>query len=257
MSPEERQLLQGLFDRMRSNANNPRDREAEQMIADNVRQQPYAPYLLAQTVIVQDQALQAANDRLQQLEQQVQDLERNQPQQSAGGGFLSSIFGGGGNPSPRQAPPPQRPGWNQGGYPQGGPPQGYPQGGFAPQQGGPWSGGMPMQQGGGGGFLQGALGAAAGVAGGVLLADSIKGLFGGHNNSLGIASGVPGMGGGETVVNNYYGDGTSADHQQDADQDAAFLNDGGGTSADRQQDADQDQDFAQDADFLDDGNQDA
>ena len=58
----------------------------------------------------------------------------------------------------------------------------------------------------GGGFLQGALGTAAGVAGGVLLADSIRNLFGGHYGGLGIASGIPGMGGGETIVNNYYED---------------------------------------------------
>jgi hypothetical protein len=62
------------------------------------------------------------------------------------------------------------------------------------------------------------LGAAAGVAGGVLLANSISGLF--HNNNpFGIASGMGGLGGGmggypgaggETIVNNYYeGDGPS------------------------------------------------
>ena len=235
MSPEERQLLQGLFDRMRGSANNPRDREAEQLIADNLRQQPYAPYLLSQTVIVQDQALQAANQRLQQLEQENQELQQHAPSQpQGGGGFLSGLFGGG---AATQAPP-QRPVWNQGGaqptyQPQGGYPQ---QGGYAPppQQGGPWGGQQqaPQQS---GGFLHGALGAAAGVAGGVLLADSIKGLFGGHNNGLGIASGVPGMGsgfgGGESVVNNYYGDGQS-----------------GGATPDWQQDANQDQDAQQDAD---------
>ncbi len=63
--------------------------------------------------------------------------------------------------------------------------------------------GAPM--GGGGGFLQGALGAAAGVAGGVLLADSIRGLFGAHNNPLGIGTGLGGgqggTGAGETIAN--------------------------------------------------------
>ncbi len=53
MSPEERQLLIGLFDRVRGAAANPRDREAEALIDDAVRAQPYAPYLLAQTVLVQ------------------------------------------------------------------------------------------------------------------------------------------------------------------------------------------------------------
>ena len=230
MSPEERQLLQGLFDRMRSSAGSFRDRDAEQLISDSVRQQPYAPYLLAQTVLVQDQALQAANDRLQHLEQQVQDLQQ-QPQQQGGGGFLSSIFGGG---QQHQAPPPvpSRPVWNQGGSaPQGG---AYPPGGgyppqYAPppqQQGGPW-GGAP-QTGGGGGFLRGALGTAAGVAGGVLAADAIGSLFrSGHaGGGLGIASGVPGFGegsGNETVVNNYYGDSdpAQANNQANAQQDAA------------------------------------
>ena len=230
MSPEERQLLQGLFDRMRPNAGNFRDREAEQLINDAVRQQPYAPYLMAQTVLVQDQALQAANDRLQQLEQQVHELQQQPPQQQGGGGFLSSIFGGGAS---SQAPVPSRPVWNQGGATPGYPPQGYQQQGYAPpppqQQGGPWGGAAPQQ--GGGGFLHGALGTAAGVAGGVLAADAIGSLFrSGHaGGGLGIASGVPGFGGGQgndTVVNNYYGGdpaqaNTQANAQQDASQDTS------------------------------------
>jgi len=68
MSPEERQLLVGLFERTKSAANGPRDQEAEAFISDQIRQQPSAPYLLAQTVIVQDQALQGANARIEELE---------------------------------------------------------------------------------------------------------------------------------------------------------------------------------------------
>ena len=232
MSPEERQLLQGVFDRMRNNSSAPRDGEADRLIADNVRQQPYSPYFLTQAVIVQEQALQAANQRIQQLEQEAS----NRPaQQSGGGGFLSSIFGGGSSSAP---PAPQRaPVWNQGGAAQ----QGYPQQGYAPQQGGPW-GGQQAPQGGmmgggmmggaaGGGFLHGALQTAAGVAGGALLFDGIRGLMGGHGSPFGIGAGTPGlgdMGGNETVVNNYYGDGGSssaADYSQDADQDADAAQD--------------------------------
>jgi hypothetical protein len=246
MSPEERQLLIGLFDRVRGAAANPRDREAEALIDDAVRQQPYAPYLLAQTVIVQEQALRAANDRLQQLEAQVRDLQ-SQGQPAASGGFLSglgSLFGGGNPPPPRPSVPPSGSPWQQSqGYNAPPPPQQSPWGaqpqGYGQAPAGPW-GGQP--QGGfgapqGGGFLKGALGAAAGVAGGVLLADSIRGLMGGHNNSLGIGDGFGGLGGGlgggaggETIVNNYYNDDGAALRQQDA-----------------QQDADQDQDDAQDA----------
>ena len=219
MSPDERQLLVDLFDRIRQNAKNPRDREAEAFIADQVRAQPYAPYLLAQTVIVQDQALRAANERLQQLEQHVRELEGQGGQQGSGGflGSLGSLFGGGADrgPPPSSVPPTR---W---GGPQGGAPYGQggypPQGGYAPQQG-PWTGGPQYQQSGGGGFLKGALGAAAGVAGGVLLADSIRGLFHGAGNPFGIGSGFGGaggggFGGGDTVVNNYYDGGDSATHQ--------------------------------------------
>ena len=245
MSPEERQLLAGLFDRTRGMGSAPRDRDAEAFIADAVRSQPYAPYLLAQSVIVQEQALRAANDRLQELEAKVADLEQR-GQAPSGGGFLSGLGGlfGGGAPQqpPPQQPRPQGP-WGGGNVAPSAPAWGGGQSGFqggAPgyggMQGGGMGGGMAPPPA-GGGFLHGALGAAAGVAGGVLLADSIRGLFGGHNNPMGIASGVPGfgggsgLGGGETIVNNYYGnDSSTQQHAQDV-----------------LQDQDQDQDLLQDA----------
>lgn len=191
MSPEERQLLVGLFERTKSAANAPRDQEAEAFITEQVKQQPAAPYLLAQTVIVQDQALQGANARIEELESRLREAE------SKSGGFLGGLFGGG-----RQAPPPRRPMPPPGYAPQGGPwgqqPAGYPPQGFAPQADA------------GGGFLRGALGTAAGIAGGVLLADGIRNLFshgsgyGGMGN-LGIGSGFTPTSD-TTVINNYYGD---------------------------------------------------
>jgi uncharacterized protein len=248
MSPEERQLLTGLFDRIRGAATTPRDQEAEELIQDATKAQPYAPYFLAQTVLVQDQALRAANDRLQELEGKVKDLESRAASQPRPGGFLGglgSLFGGSAPSSAPRAPvPPPGGRWGQspiqGGLQQ--PPQGYAPPGSAP---GPWGGQ-------GGGFLTGALGTAAGVAGGVLLADSIRGLFAGHNNSLGIGSGFGGMGpaaGGETVINNYYDSSGQSLSQQDAAQDAQqdAADDSQFAQQDIQQDADQDQDDIQDA----------
>jgi hypothetical protein len=207
MSPEERQLLVGLFERTKSAANGPRDQEAEAFISDQIRQQPAAPYLLAQTVIVQDQALQGANARIEELERRVRELE------AKAGGFLGGLFGGG-----RQAPQPPRrpmppPGQGQQGGPWGQPP-GYPPQGYAPQPDA------------GGGFLRGALGTAAGIAGGVLLADGIRSLFshgsgvGGMSN-LGIGSGFT-PSSDTTVINNYYGDQSNA---QDAGYDQGFGGD--------------------------------
>ncbi len=232
MSPEERQLLTGLFDRIKGSANVPRDPEAEALITSLIKSQPYAPYFLAQAVIVQDQALQAANQRLEDLQAQVEQLQQGQGQQPGGGGFLNSlgsIFGGGPSAAP---PPPPRPAQPLPGGPWGQEsqatqaPRGYPpQQSYSPQ-GAPWGGPPP----GGGGFLSGALQSAAGVAGGVLLADSIRNLFGGHAGGfggLGIGSGLGGLGGlgttvpgvgtgGETIVNNYYDD-TGRDNANDAD----------------------------------------
>ena len=259
MSPEERQLLQGVFDRMRNNAAAQRDPEADRLIADNVRQQPYSPYFLTQAVIVQEQALQAANQHIENLEQQVQ--QGGQPQQGQGGGFLSSIFGGGAAASRAPVPVQRPPVWNQGNTQAPPPGYGQPQGGYGQQQGyapqpqaGPW-GGQPQAPA-GGGFLRGALTTAAGVAGGALLFDGIKGLMGGGAGGLGIGEGVHGAG--ETINNYYGGDSsqTAADYQQDMAQDSADNANSGGTAADWQQDADQDQDDAQDAGGGDDGSYD-
>lgn len=229
MTPEERQLLTGLFDRMTGASNQPRDREADAFIADRMRGQPYAAYLLSQTVIVQEEVLRAAAAKIQALEAQGQG---SQPQEETSflGHLGKSIFGGPPAAPPRQPAPSAGGAWGQG-YaspqqpPQGGPWAGSGQG-YAPQ------GAMPQ----GGGFLRGALGAAAGVAGGVLAADALRGLFGGHNNPFGIASGGFGGGfgapGGETIVNNYYGDEAGAGGQ------------GGFSEADR--DANAQQDFLQD-----------
>ena len=201
MTPEERQLLAGLFDRTRSASGQYRDPQAESLIADCVREQPYAPYLLAQTVIVQEQALQAANQKLQQLEARVAELEQQaqapaQPQQGSFlGGLGQSIFG-----SAPPAPAPRTSVPSTGASPWGrttsDPAAFQPQAQQPPQspwQQGPQAGAWqqpPAQQ--GGSFLKGALGAAAGVAGGMLLANSIRGLFEGHHNSYGISSGYQG-----------------------------------------------------------------
>ncbi|RYB05087.1 DUF2076 domain-containing protein [Lichenibacterium ramalinae] len=257
MNSDERQLITGLFDRMKSVGSQGRDRDADQLITDQVRQQPYAPYLLTQTVLVQDQALRAANDRIQQLEEQVRQTQA--PGQQNEGGFLGGLgrmFGGGAAgaaassvPSTGHAAQPdpyrgQQPGYGQQqgygqqpGYGQQQPPQGpWGNQGYAQQQ--PQGGGMfGGGGGGGGGFMKGALGAAAGVAGGVLMADGIRNLFSGGHNPMGIASGFGGgeggfgAPGGETVINNYYDspqDQQPSDNQGGGYQAGNYGNDGGG-----------------------------
>lgn len=224
MSPEESQLLKGLFERTRAASATPRDREAETMIADAVRDQPAAPYYLAQAVIVQEKGLEAAAAHIKQLEDRIHALEsgNSAPQAAAQGGFLSSIFGTGQSqpPAPTPVPAPQA-SWRNDTAGQTAGPWGSPAG---QQPSGPWSQ-QPAAFGrtSGGGFLQGALGTAAGVAGGMLLANSLSGIFGGHMSSLGLGSpfgGNSGIGNApveETVINNYYGDSASPQNNDDDD----------------------------------------
>ena len=80
MTPQERDLLTQLIDRLRAAPPQQKDAEAEQLIRDAVRLVPDAPYLLAQTVLMQDFALNQAQQR-------IQDLERRVAQPAAQGGI--------------------------------------------------------------------------------------------------------------------------------------------------------------------------
>ena len=79
MTPEERQLITGLFDRMRSFGTPEKDREAEAIINEAVRSTPDAAYMLVQSVLVQEHALQEAGNRIKDLEEQVRTLAGRGP----------------------------------------------------------------------------------------------------------------------------------------------------------------------------------
>jgi hypothetical protein len=174
MQSEEQRLIDGLFSRLQQAESNtaPRDAEAERVIQAHIRQQPSAPYYMAQAMIIQEAALTKLNAQVQELQQQVQQLQQQaQTAKPQSTGFLAGLFGGGtSQPEPqRQAsqgsqPIPGTQGW--GSQPQ---QQQYAQ---QPQQQAPAQA-APQQQ----GFLGSALRTAAGVAGGVVLADMLTGMF--------------------------------------------------------------------------------
>jgi hypothetical protein len=201
MTPQERQLVDDLFDRLAGMENAPRDPDAVAAIAEGLRRAPNAAYALAQTVLVQDEALKRANSRIQELE------AGQAPEQNQSGGFLDSmrdtIFGQGQSrgsvPNVRPPESANRPVWNSGqvmqqaqhpgSYDQGygqrdqgyGQPQGYgQQQGYGQPYGGPQA---PM--GGGGSFLGTAAAAAAGMVGGSLLLGSIRSMMGGNRQGFG------------------------------------------------------------------------
>lgn len=228
MTPQERQLIDDLFDRLAKLENAPRDNEAMSAIMQGLRTAPNAVYALVQTALVQDEALKRAHDRIQELEAAVSQTQGGQQQS---GGFLDSMRGAifgqeqpHGSVPPVRAPdmanrdPGSRPVWNSGqvmreaqggggyGQPQPyGQAQPYGQSYGAPQQ--PAFGG-----GGGGSFLGTAAAAAAGVVGGSLLMSSIRGLMGGGSGHQAFAD-AGGLGSGSRP---WGGDQSSSDLARDA-----------------------------------------
>ena len=192
MTPQERQLVIDLFERLVALENQPRDPDAEQAIREGLAQAPHAVYALVQSVLVQDEALKQADAHIRELEAALQGgTEGGQPR-----GFLDNmrdaLFGRddarAGRDEPRGSVPSVRPGEQ----PMGVPPQ-YRSGGGSPWGGGgswaPGGGGSapaPMAQEsygrGGGSFLGTAAAAAAGMIGGGLLLDGIRGMLGGHQH---------------------------------------------------------------------------
>src|SRR4051812_33477242 len=142
MTPQERQLIAELFQRLVSLENNPRDPDAEAMIREGLRRAPNAVYALVQSVLVQDEALKAANNRIQEYEQQ---SGGPQPQEQPPRGFLDSVRGSIFGREEQRGSVPRVP---QGGAPAGTRPDpwGHQQQGFPPQQGPPQQG-YPQQQG--------------------------------------------------------------------------------------------------------------
>jgi uncharacterized protein len=85
MTPQERQLVDDLFDRLAKVEGTPRDPDALAAIAQGLRSAPNAVYALVQTVLLQDEALKRANSRIQELE------AGGAGEQPQSGGFLDSM----------------------------------------------------------------------------------------------------------------------------------------------------------------------
>lgn len=146
MDSRDRMAIEGLFSKLEGveRLGQPRDVQAEAFIRERIKAQPGAPYYMAQTIIVQEQALDAAQERIADLEARLAENGVHEP------GVLDGIVG-----APRRT---------SAGF------------GSVP----PIAAGMyrePSESRSTGGFLAGAAQTAMGVAGGLLLATMISGLF--------------------------------------------------------------------------------
>ena len=179
MTPQERQLVAELFDRLASLENSQRDPEAMQAIEQGLQRAPSALYALVQSVLVQDEALKSAAARIRELESE---LGIESPQSEQGTSFLGKMRedmrgrhepAHGSVPSVRPAATaPISSAWRTTRIEQQNDqaPADYPPQGNYPAQGS----GSP----GGGSFLGTAAATAAGVIGGTLLMNSLRGMMG-------------------------------------------------------------------------------
>ena len=144
MDRQDRQAIDGLFEKLaKVEGQSPsRDPEAKAFIDEQIARQPHAPYYMAQTIVVQEQALHAAQARIEELERQVGSVQN--------GGLASNISNVSRQPT--------------GSVPRAGRTQPTPFEPLSPRAGG--------------GFLAGAAQTAMGVAGGILLGNMIAGIFG-------------------------------------------------------------------------------
>jgi uncharacterized protein len=155
----------------------PIDAQADQHIHNLFQQYPEAGYRLTQLAFVQEHALAEAQNHIQRLEwevQQAQQAQQQAQQRPAGssGGFFGGLFGGRAQSAPQPGPAPA---WNQGaGQPQ---PQ-WQQAAPPPQYPPNYQPGVFQSS--GTGFFGSALRSAAGVAGGILAADTLMNLFSGN-----------------------------------------------------------------------------
>ncbi len=232
MTPQEKDLIQNVFDRLARSGVGQKDAEAEMVIRDNMQRVPDAAYGLVQAVIVQEMGLNQATARIAELQRQLDEARAQAPAAGAGS-FLGGASPWGGGSVPRSGPAaapayaPAAPNYAP-----------APQQAYAPPQqaASPWA----PQPSGAGGFLRNAASMAAGVAGGTLIAEGLSSMFGGHHFGGGfggggfgggLAGGSPWGGGGpteivENVTNNYYGDQTGgSDPVQDASYDPGSYDD--------------------------------
>lgn len=194
MQSEERELITGLFGRLQPFESQQRDGEAETLIRDLAARQPAAPYLLVQTVLVQEQALKAALERIAELES-----KSSAASAPAASGFLGTAprIGPWGSASPAASAPSA-------------PPRMPVSSTRSPLQA------AVSQQPAGGSFLRTAMATAAGVAGGALLFQGIRGLMDGNAGPFGgqqAAASPP-----STLSDLQPPDSTAQPQQQDAQQ---------------------------------------
>lgn len=148
MTPDEKAMIAGLFDRIATNQEPAatKDREADALIRERIARDPGAAYTLTQMALVQEHALKLADERIRELES---GAAKPAPAPAPKKSFLDGLM---------------------------------PKSPWARAAGAPASQAVPQPQ--GGSFLRSAFATAAGVAGGLLLFEAVRGLMAGQGGAF-------------------------------------------------------------------------
>ncbi len=232
MTSQEEQMLNSLVERVNSTQLTEKDPDAATLLERGFAPNPDAVYVLAQSVLVQNIALEQAHTQLTAVQEQARRLQQQLDQQAQQPAHATSFLGNLlGHRDPQPPPLPQQPPYQPVYSPQAeaeyqNPPYGQP---YAnqPYQGQPYGGPQYIPAASGPpSFLRSAAQTAAGVAAGALAFEGVEALLHGGFGHPGMGYGMGGwgmpgigmgmgpglMGGGmgferpveETVVNNYY-----------------------------------------------------
>ena len=169
MNTKEREQLNIFLSQLVAAHIGQKDAEAEALIRDAVARQPDAAYLLVQKAFLQEQAIAAAQNRIEQLQGEIESLRASQGRNT----FTNSDAWG--NSAPRMVPQPA---------------MAAP---AAPAQTSAW----------GSGWLGNVATTAAGVAAGAFLFQGIENLIGHHGNGVFGGNSLL-QPSGNTVINNFF-----------------------------------------------------
>jgi hypothetical protein len=162
MTPQERELVRDLFERLARLEAQPRDAEADEVIEQGLRRAPHAVYPLVQTVLLQDEALKRADAKMRVLEAQLSGGTQDEEPRGFLDNMRETLFG-----EPR--------------------PGGLARRSSVPSASAPAlpeAQGMQQPPGRAGSFLGTAAAAAVGVIGGGLLLDGIRSMFAGREGTF-------------------------------------------------------------------------
>ena len=228
VTSQEEQMIGSLVERVNSTQLTEKDPDAANMLKQGFASNPDAVYVLAQTVLVQNIALEQARAQLAEAQQQAQ-----QPAKATS--FLGGLLG-----HKDQTPPPLPSGYQQVYNPQAQPEYQTPYYPNQPQYGQPqytqpqYAVAPPGQP----SFLRSAAQTAAGVAAGALVFEGVESMLHGGFGHPGFGMGGfggPGLGFGggyerpieENVVNNYYDSPEPERHHQESSGSWDNSSDGG------------------------------